>query len=175
LVFFTDGRPTAVRGVWDVGGSPVDGVIKGSSNPEDQHITDLNLYDPDRLNRMLGIKYYGSILPDGSAFTNPNLHALAHRNLIDAADLARSNDVVVYTIGLGNPNLSQWWKQPDCELLIEVANVEGGMDPNSGEWYVNPNYDPSQPEGGFFFAPDATQLDMVFQQVAREIVLRLTQ
>jgi hypothetical protein len=39
---------------------------------------------------------------------------------------------------------------------------------------ANPSYDPNQPEGGFYFAPDADQLDAVFEQVAREIVLRLT-
>ncbi len=57
---------------------------------------------------------------------------------------------------------------------MEIANVRDGVDPVTDEFLVNPSYNPDQPEGGFYFAPDADQLDEVFEQVAREIVLRLT-
>jgi hypothetical protein len=55
-----------------------------------------------------------------------------------------------------------------------MANVESGFDPRDGSVYHNPEYDPAQPTGGYYFAPDPSQLSSVFDQVAREIVLRLT-
>jgi hypothetical protein len=58
---------------------------------------------------------------------------------------ARDQGVVVYTIGLG--------AQADNELLAHVADITGG-------WY--------------YFAPDASELDSIFENLYERIFLRLT-
>ncbi|UCH84714.1 MAG: VWA domain-containing protein [Candidatus Latescibacterota bacterium] len=174
LVFFTDGRPTALRGVFEVNGSNVDAVLTGSQDPTGG--VDDELYYYNRLHRrMNGMNFTGDTLPDGSARTTTNLQALVNQKLLAAARAARAQDIVVYTIGLGNPSAAEHWKQPNARMLIEMANAPDGIDPQGGGIIVNPNYDPNQPEGGFFFAPEPSQLSYVFEQVARQIVLRLTQ
>jgi Flp pilus assembly protein TadG len=143
LVFFTDGRPTALRRVFDV----IDAVKYTAPN------------------------FPGTNIPR----TSVNLWMLATQDVLDAAAAARRDGITVYTIGLGNPNVAELWKQPDSELLIQMANAPSGFDPRDGSTYTNPNYDPNQPRGDYYFAPNATELASVFDQVARQIVLRLTQ
>jgi hypothetical protein len=174
IVYFTDGRPTALRGIYNVDGENIDGVITCDQNPSGN--VDDQLFEPDDLHQAIsGAAYTANVFPDGSARTVANLILQANQRLRTTAAQARSEGITVYTIGLGNPNQPEVWKQPDAALLIELANVPSGIDPGTGEVINNPSYDPSQPEGGFYFAPDATQLSVVFDQVARDIVLRLTQ
>lgn len=174
VVFFTDGRPTALRGRFLVDATLVDAVITGDQEPfGDVHD---QLYEPGYLHRALpGMLYTLPQLPDGSARTVPELQRQATRNVLAAAGAARDDGVTVYTIGLGNPNNADSWKQPDARLLIQMANTPFGTDPETGQTIVNPTYDPQQPEGKFYFAPDATALAQIFEQVAQEIVLRLVQ
>jgi Flp pilus assembly protein TadG len=174
LVFFTDGRPTAIRGRFPSTAGILDAVLIGDQEPGGS--VDRDLYEADRLHaRIPGATFTGTQLPDGSPVTVPDLQALASRDVRAAAAAARSGGITVYTIGLGNPHNPQAWKQPDAALLLEMANVPFGTDPQTGNTLVNAAYDRTQPEGGFYFVPDATELEAVFERVAQEIVLRLTQ
>ena len=174
LVFFTDGRPTSLRAVFTVNGVPWDAVISGDQDPSGP--VDSQLYRYDQFHTSIkGVVYNGPTLPGGLARTAANLQKLASQNLLAAAASARRDGISVYTIGLGNPRASKPWIEPDTRLLMEVANVPSGVDPKTGNLVDNPAYDPTQPKGGFYFAPDADELNVVFEQVAREIVLRLTQ
>lgn len=171
IVFFTDGRPTALRGIFPIGSTDVDGVIGGDQDPSGG--VNNQLYEPNRLNRRMdGMRYISNTFPDGSPMTSDNLQRLVNERLLQAASRAREEGIAVYAIALGSPNHSQPWKQPDVQLLVEMANVPSGVDPRSGTSLANPGYNPNQPRGGFYFAPDATQLEGVFEQVARDIVLR---
>jgi hypothetical protein len=173
LVFFTDGRPTALRDVFPVNGNDIDAVITCSQDPAG-NVSD-QLYRPDDLDRRIqGALYTPNQFPDGSPRTVLNLQNLANTDLLNAAAQARADRIPIFVIALGNPNANEAWVTPDCQLLIQVANVREGIDPATGSIIQNPSYDPSQPKGGFYFAPDATELGAIFDQVAREIVLRLT-
>ncbi|HKW15342.1 MAG TPA: VWA domain-containing protein [Candidatus Krumholzibacteria bacterium] len=174
LVFFTDGRPTALRGVFRVGATNYDAVIAGDQDPAGP--VDPQLYQYDQFHTaMKGVRYTSATLPNGMPATALNLQGLAGANLLAAAAAARRDGIAVYAIGLGNPRATKPWIQPDGRLMMEIANVPSGTDPITGQVMNNPTYDPSQPKGGFYFAPDADGLKAVFEQVAREIVLRLTQ
>jgi hypothetical protein len=62
------------------------------------------------------------------------------------ANEARNNTIIVYTIGLG--------AQADNALLQEVADRTGGM---------------------YYYAPNANDLDRIFQEIADQIFLRLVE
>jgi hypothetical protein len=176
LVFFTDGRPTALREVFTVNGISYDAVLTGQQDPSPVGKVHPALYMYDRLSHTLTppVTYDAKKFPNGMPKTTANLQYLATGNLRLAAAVAREDGIAIYAIGLGNPRVAESWKKPDARLLMEIANVREGVDPITDEFVVNPSYNPDQPEGGFYFAPDADQLDEVFEQVAREIVLRLT-
>jgi Flp pilus assembly protein TadG len=72
------------------------------------------------------------------------------------AESMRTQNIVVYSIGLGD-KISQ-------QFLQEIAN-----DPSS------PTYNPNEPVGQAVFAPTAADLQSVFQTIAAEILLRLSQ
>jgi len=173
LVFFTDGRPTALRTFFPINGTNVDAVITGKQDPVTGSVYD-QLYRVDKLHEpILGVSYTAPEFPNGLPKTVANLQSQANQNLRQAAAAARHHDITIFTIGLGNPRAAESYKQPDARLLIEIANAREGV--VDGETIDNPSFDPEQPEGRFYFAPDADQLDAIFEQVAREIVLRLTQ
>ena len=81
---------------------------------------------------------------------------------IAMADAIRDQGVLIYTIGLGNPKASDPILQPDLDYLELLANVDGVADGN-------------QPRGRSYFAPSASELQGVFDQVARDLLVRLTQ
>jgi len=68
----------------------------------------------------------------------------------------RSQGIVVYSIGLGD-KISE-------AFLQQVAN-----DPASS------TFNPNEPVGQAVFAPTASDLNAVFQSIASEILLRLSQ
>ncbi|HET6463229.1 MAG TPA: VWA domain-containing protein [Candidatus Krumholzibacteria bacterium] len=174
LVFFTDGRPTSLRGVFPVGGVNYDAVISGDQDPAG--VVNSQLYQYDQFHSAInGVRYNAATFPNGMPKTVVNLQSLAGANFLQAARNARQNGIAIYAIGLGNPRATKPWIQPDARLLMGIANVPSGVDPVTGKTVDNPSFDASQPEGGFYFAPDADGLNAVFEQVAREIVLRLTQ
>ena len=68
-----------------------------------------------------------------------------------------TNNITIYSIGLGD--------KINEPYLQDIAN-----DPANAA-----TYDPSQPRGQAVFAPDASQLDAVFQTIASKVLLRLSQ
>jgi hypothetical protein len=90
------------------------------------------------------------------SLTLANISNDAMYRAIQVATSMRAQSVVVYSIGLGN-TISQ-------SFLQQVAN-----DPASS------SFDPNQPIGQAVFAPTAADLQGVFQTIASQILLRITQ
>ena len=165
MVFFTDGRPTAFRDIWTIGGNNIDGVIGGMQDPSDP--VPIKLRNPFLINTALSYDR-----PPG--WTTPMVLAESWQRTLDAGSDTRDDGITIFTIGLGNPNAGPI-AQPDPGLLVALANVETAENPlNPGSPIINGYYDPTQPKGEFYFAPDATELAIVFQRVAQEITVRLT-
>ena len=156
VVFFTDGRPTAFRG--DINGE--DRIL---AIPQ----TGTNIagyYDaPDQIpsNR--------SVSPDGCngqsscfGWTEPAARTHAQQLGLDRASEMRQAGVIVYSIGLGNPDLLDPLWQPDLDYLRMIANEDGIANG-------------SQVRGRSYFAPSANELRAVFQQVASDLLARLAQ
>ena len=64
-------------------------------------------------------------------------------------------------IGLGNPG-APVVQVPDHDFMQMLANVGG-------------NTDPTQLQGAYYFAPSVAELGDVFEAVAEDILVRLTQ
>jgi hypothetical protein len=155
-VFFTDGRATAFRG--NLGSPAVDRVIAtfvtGSNvrgyfnNPN--ALPDYVLASPNGCNNV------------GTCFgmTGAQVRTQAANQGATQANLIRSDDVLLYTIGLGDPLAGNPLQQPDTVYLKQLANVDGMTSL-------------TQPRGKFFFAPSAADLEDVFQEVARDLIVRL--
>jgi hypothetical protein len=78
------------------------------------------------------------------------------------ADAIRSQGVLLYTIGLGDPDASDPIVQPDLDYLRRLANEDGITNP-------------AQPKGRMYFAPSPDVLGEVFRQLARDLLVRLAQ
>lgn len=157
LVFFTDGRPTAFRGI--LGGqdramavsTTITGRVRGYfDNPD---ALPLNVI----------------ATPSGCAgvatcfgFNEAAVRTKARTNAEDQANIIRNDKIFIYSIGLGDPKLSNPILQPDMDFLRRIANENGIVSA-------------SQPQGKAYLAPSAAQLDDVFRAVAQDIVVRLTQ
>jgi hypothetical protein len=164
-VFFTDGLANTFQATVDC---PPPRVLNLTSGDSGNNVT---LLDP-----LTGTPVCGST--NGGAFSCcPNLTTFRSINggtrsavgpnagsnvRAEAKDVARDRarqirmaGNIVYTIGLGNGL--------DQDFLREIAN-----DPSS------PTYDPSQPSGEFAFAPNASDLQAVFQTIARKILVRIS-
>ncbi|MFW6192435.1 MAG: VWA domain-containing protein [Gemmatimonadota bacterium] len=179
VVFFTDGRPTAFRGVVGPGG-PSDGGSPlgpftwdgGNPNVDDRMMAvqrtrtggQMRGYfdDPETLptDRLAS--------PDGCVdatscwgWQEPDIRERSREAGLVVADAIREDGVFVYTIGLGDPSASTL-EQPDLDYLAELANESGQTDS-------------SQPAGQSYFAPDVSQLQDVFDQVAQDLLVRLAQ
>ena len=161
VVFFTDGRPTAVR---DVIGPPFDprdrviavsttvtGRVRGLFDNPDDLPTDAIANPPD----------------DCRGFTNCygwNENRVRNQGRVNGEQTARAmrrDGILIYTIGLGNPNNPDPILQPDLDYLRRLANENGVANPN-------------EPQGKMYFAPTANDLQAVFDQVARDLFVRLS-
>lgn len=157
LVFFTDGRPTAFRGM--LGGqdramavsTKITGKVRGYFN------------NPDALplNQLA--------TPNGCAgavtcfgMNESQVRTKARTDAEAQAVTIRQDKVFIYCIGLGDPNATDPILQPDMDFLRRLAN-EGGI--VSG----------SEPQGKAYFAPSAAELDKVFQAMAQDILVRLSE
>jgi Flp pilus assembly protein TadG len=78
-----------------------------------------------------------------------------------SANTAQSQNVTVYSIGLGSAITNQTQAK---SFLYQVANDPAGS-----------SYNSSLPQGQAVFAPTSAQLNAVFQQIASKILLRITQ
>lgn len=156
VVFFTDGRPTAFRGDIDT----EDRILTVGT-------TGTSIYgyydDPDNIPTTYLPPSDGCTgVPDCFGWNEPQTRAQARQLGLDYASELREAGIIVYSIALGNPNLSHPLLQPDLDYLREIAN-EGGI------------ADSSQPRGKSYFAPSAFELRGVFQQVASDLMTRLAQ
>ena len=87
---------------------------------------------------------------------NVTLDATYRTTQLAATMRNTTNNITIYSIGLGN--------KINTTYLQEMAN-----DPAAD------TYDPNQPVGEAVFAPNASQLEGVFQTIASKILLRLSQ
>ena len=179
VVFFTDGRPTAFRGVLGPGGPSNGGSALGpfaapnGANYEDRVMAVSTIHAGGRLrgyfNRPDQLAMDRLATPDGCrnatvcwGWTEPKIRNKALQNGIVVANAIRTRKAYIYTIGLGNPHASDPLLQPDMGYLAELANQNGQA--NS-----------SQPAGKSYLAPSKDQLQQIFQQVAQDLLVRLTQ
>jgi len=156
VVFFTDGRPTGFRGV--IGGEDRILIINQTNSGRVRGYFD----NPDQL------PSDGNPSPDGclnssSCYGWNESSARQQSRLLglQQADALRAEGTLIYTIGLGDPTRSNPLWQPDLDYLRDIANEDGRIDPN-------------QPRGKLFFAPSAAQLQSVFDQVAQDLLVRLS-
>lgn len=166
VVFFTDGRPTAFRGT--VGGK--ERILAVAAAAEDWNKVRGYWDDPDAIpmDRWLwpaedACKNVVNCEEWVEAGHPP--HGVVGRKIARDMGLAEANRIrstgaYVYTIGLGNPLASEL-ERPDLDYLSTLANENGRV--NSG-----------QPAGRMYYAPSADELRAVFQQVAADLVIRLS-
>jgi hypothetical protein len=95
-------------------------------------------------------------------WAEPTIRTEARDKGIEWADAIRSDGVFLFTIGLGNPNAGDPILVPDTAYLQYLANQDGVANA-------------SQPQGSYYFAPTEAELEDVFDAVAQDILVRLTQ
>jgi len=163
VVFFTDGRPTAFRGM--IGGR--DRIMTTAQELPPEHLGGY-YNNPDALpidgfTSATGCRNvtYCSTWSEQAAPQPTASDALNHDLGRQMANQIRGEGVLLYTIGLGNnTTYSDPAFQPNQAFLQELANVDGTT--NS-----------SQPAGKSYYAPSAAQLRNVFNQVAADLMVRL--
>jgi hypothetical protein len=160
VVFFTDGRPTAVRAAVGLPGNPQDRVVavNSASNSNIRGYFD----NPDTLPQDVLVSP-----PDGCnniavcfGWDETTVRTQSQQAGLAMADAIRGQGITIYVIALGDPGQPDPLLTPDLDYLRVIAN-EGGIT-NS-----------SQPEGRMFFAPSASQLQSVFNLVAQDLLVRL--
>ena len=85
----------------------------------------------------------------------------ARKNGETEAEAIRASGAFLYTIALGNPGAADPLLQPDLGYLEGLANVDHKTNP-------------AQPAGRSYFAPSADQLDKVFKELAKDLLVRLS-
>jgi len=162
VVFFTDGRPTAFRGT--IGGQ--DRIMTTSQELPPEHLGGY-YNNPDAMpidgsTSATGCRdvTFCSTWTEQAAPQPVASNALNHDLGRQAAGQIRGEGVLLYTIGLGNTTYSDPAFQPNLDFLRELANVDGVT--NSG-----------QPAGKSYYAPSASELRNVFNQVAADLMVRL--
>ena len=146
VVFFTDGRPTALRGMLGTPGQERDramavyttntGVVRGYFNNPDQLNPDVIANPPNGCRNVSRCFNF---------WIESTVRNTARQNGVVQANALRSQGVIIYTIGLGNPNAGNPILVPDMVYLRSLANENGTTDPN-------------QPRGKAYLAPSAAQL-----------------
>ncbi len=162
VVFFTDGRPTAFRGT--IGGR--DRIMATAQELPPLHLggyfNNPDALQTDGMPPTSGCRNvtFCSTWIEQAAPQPAAADALNHDLGRQMANLIRGEGVFLYTIGLGNTAYSDPAFQPNQDFLRELANVDG--ETNS-----------AQPAGKFYYAPSATELRAVFNQVAQDLLVRL--
>lgn len=189
IVFFTDGVATAMRG--NFGGRnrvialPGTGSrFRGAFNDPDEIPYDGVMY--------VGPAPTGDVCPGGEGGENViggwpgdcsgDLNCfgwsasgarpeMALRGL-QQADLIREEGILIYSIGLGNFD-SEEVGPPDLDYLCEVANTGEIANPSEDTEDCDATVDEGQPQGKVYFAPTGDDLEQVFNDVARDLIVRL--
>ena len=156
VVFFTDGRPTAFRG--DINGQDRILAIPQTGSNIAGYWDNPDQLPSNSFTSNDGCSGWSSCF----GWTEPVARAHARQLGLDRASEMRNAGIFVYSIGLGNPLLSDPLWQPDMDYLRQIANEDGISDA-------------SQPRGKSYFAPSASELRSVFQQVASDLLVRLAQ
>ncbi len=173
VVFFTDGRPTAFRGVLGTGGPAGGGSPMGPFNPvgaaQDRIMavyTSGNqvrgyFNNPNSL-PINSIPAANGCVNVSSCFTTWNEAAVRTKSrnaALEVASAIRAEGVYIYSIGLGDP-LAGPLLAPDLPYLRQISNEDGVVSA-------------SQPQGKVYFAPSEEELVTVFNQVAQDLLVRL--
>ena len=157
VVFFTDGRPTASRDVFS-GSDRIMAVPWATSANVAGYWDNPNSLP---LDSSRGPDGCGGVPVCFGVWTEPLVRAKTLQDGIDQADALRAAGILVYTIALGNPAASDPLQTPDLGYLQLLANENGIANP-------------SQPQGKSYFAPSAAELQAVFDQVASDLLARLS-
>jgi len=162
VVFFTDGRPTAFRGqisgqdrMMAVFTTVSGGKMRGYFDDPDGLPSDGVVWPADGCHLQIAP-------PQCFGWAEPTIRTEAKDSGIQWADAIRDDGIFLFTIGLGNPAAGDPILVPDNAYLEYLANQDGVADP-------------SQPQGSYYFAPTEAELDDVFNAVAQDILVRLTQ
>jgi Flp pilus assembly protein TadG len=163
VVFFTDGRPTAFRGL--IGGE--DRILAAKATKRN-HIA-AYFDDPDSVpldsypsrDGCVEVVKCEEWTEGGKPPHGPVARQIARDMGLAAASRIRETGVFVYAIGLGNPEATSELARPDQLYLRQLANEDGLVDPG-------------QPKGRFYFAPTAADLQAVFRAVAADLAVRLS-
>lgn len=157
VVFFTDGRPTAFRG--ELGGA--DRVLAVRTFDDDQIRGYFDNPATIPMNQLAEPSGCAGAATCFGTWTEETVRSQARRSGEIAAESLRAAGVFVYTIALGNPAAADPLQQPDLGYLEGLANVNHRTHPN-------------QPAGRSYFAPSAAELHDVFQQLAKDLLVRLS-
>lgn len=157
VVFFTDGRPTAFRE--PLGGEDRVMAVYTTTNPIRGYFDNPDLLNPNLLAN-----------PPNGCINQPSCFSYSEKKARDRArywglqraEEIRSQGIYIFSIGLGNPKAKDKLERPDDAYLRAIANEDGKTNG-------------SQPRGSYYFAPTAAELDGVFDAVAQDILVRLTQ
>ena len=158
-VFFTDGWANTVQNTLNCPPSTL--LNFGGCAPPEAAVgwcSGISFMDPVNGNtRSCGASSFPSQITGGPvSLTQTNIANEAMYRAVQVANSMRAQGVAIYSIGLGD-KISQ-------AFLQQVAN-----DPASS------TFDPNQPVGQAVFAATAADLQGVFQTIASEILLRLSQ
>ncbi|MGD1020027.1 MAG: vWA domain-containing protein [Verrucomicrobiia bacterium] len=167
VIFFTDGLANMIQDTLSC--SPSNSWIFGGIDPPNTGVFFFNSNTPNTCSGQND----GCYISDGGSasscgcdasqfysnqngvwesFTRANVTAEAQYRAIQVANQIRSNNIWVYSIGLGGAGV-------DMSFLEEVAN-----DPSS------PTYNPMLPTGVAVIANDPSGLQAVFQQIASQLL-----
>lgn len=159
VVFFTDGRATAVRTVLGPPNGAQDRMIAAYQSQEGfirGYFDNPDQLPMDALAPESGCYQWAQCF----GWDEDIIRQQGSQTGLDRAAAIRADETVIYVIALGNPDEADPLLQPDLPYLRRIAN-ENGVE------------DPSQPHGRMFFAPTAADLQTVFDLVAQDLMVRL--
>jgi Flp pilus assembly protein TadG len=159
VVFFTDGRPTAYRGIEGFAGDRRDRILAAYTGSNVQgywnNPDDLPIHYRPTADGCRNVSVCFGYIRRSDVFNN------ARNNGAYWANEIRKDKILVYTIGLGDTSRPPGHiLQPDQNYLRQLANENGVTDPD-------------QPKGRMYFAPSASEIRTVFNLVAQDLLARL--
>ncbi len=171
LVFFTDGAANMIQQElncppntpWNFGGydgtTTQVGFWHTNDNASEQSTPDCYLVSGGSPSLCGGQNYFTTMGGSQQPFLRANVTAEAEAEGVSLAQAMQENGWYVFCVGLSaDPN-----DPVNQNFLLEVAN-----DPTS------PTHNGNLPEGEALIATDPSQLDGLFNQIAQQILLRLT-